>query len=114
MLQQGSLVWVEVVDPNGLNRKCRPALVVSPNPNADPENIVAVAVTSTFTKPLPETHVALPWDPCGNSRSGLKRECYAVSNWIVRFSSVEVRQEGGFVGDQALKRVLSKLPIVTD
>ncbi len=31
VLSRGTIVWVEITDPQGRNPKCRPAVVVSPN-----------------------------------------------------------------------------------
>lgn len=110
MLQHGSIVWVELVDPHGRNRKCRPAVVVSPSPQAEPEHIVAVAVTSTFSIPRPDNTVSLPWDASGNCRSGLKRECVAICDWLVVFPIVAVKQVVGICDRNTLAQIMSRLP----
>jgi mRNA-degrading endonuclease toxin of MazEF toxin-antitoxin module len=46
-LCRGRIVWVELLDPQGRNRKYRPALVVSPDVNIrDDGEVWVVAISS--------------------------------------------------------------------
>ena len=63
-LQQGSIVWVELVDPAGRNPKTRPAVVLTPSNEILPGGTIYVAAaSSTFNEPLPVNQVVLPWHP---------------------------------------------------
>ena len=69
-LQFGQIVWVEMADANGV-RKLRPAVVVTPSPQASASGpLEVVAVTSQVRQPLPADHVLLPWHPRGHPRTG--------------------------------------------
>jgi hypothetical protein len=70
----GQIVVVpNMVDPNGVNPKDRPVVVVSP-----PEEIVegeplrVVAITTLLPGPVPPHDVRWPWDRRGHPRTGLK------------------------------------------
>ena len=56
-LPLGSIVWVEVPDPNGIF-KLRPAVIVTPTEQTvAAERLHVVAITSRLSEPLPADHV---------------------------------------------------------
>lgn len=110
-LQQGGGVWVCVPDPNGVNLKERPAVVVTPTEAIVPgEAIVLVAVTSTFTRPLPANRVELPWHNAGHPVTGLKRRCVAVCDWLIVVDQAAVIGVAGTVPIRVLNSILAQLP----
>ncbi len=82
-------------------------MIISPDPQSDPDHIVAVAVTSTFTLPLTDNIVSLPWEGDGNCGSGLRRECVAVCDWVVVFQASAVQNECGTCSTRVLSEILA-------
>ncbi|MEX2288310.1 MAG: type II toxin-antitoxin system PemK/MazF family toxin [Planctomycetaceae bacterium] len=110
-LQQGSIVWVHLDDQAGRNQKCRPAVIVTPSHEIVPgQTIVAVAAVGTFSKPLPENHVPLPWQRGGHPVTGLYKECIAVCDWLVEIKPDAIVSIGGVCPPHVLRKILSKLP----
>jgi mRNA-degrading endonuclease toxin of MazEF toxin-antitoxin module len=46
-LSRGRIVWVELLDPQGRNRKCRPAVIVTPDADIRDDGEVWVIAIST-------------------------------------------------------------------
>ena len=110
LLQQGSIVWVSVSDPNGVNPKERPAVVVTPTEEiVSGEAIVLVAVTSTFTRPLPANRIELPWHTAGHPVTGLKRRCVAVCDWLITIDQTAIINIAGNVPNRVLNTILALL-----
>lgn len=110
-LQQGSIVWARVADKNIRNPKCRPAVIVTPTAEiATGESVVAVAVTSTLSRPLPKNQVALPWHNDGHPKTGLKRRCVAVCDWLIEFEQGAVEEVAGIVPTGILTKILANIP----
>jgi mRNA-degrading endonuclease toxin of MazEF toxin-antitoxin module len=58
MLCQGRIVWAVVSNPAGRNPKRRPGVVVTPTHEiATLEEVVIVAATGTFSRPLPVNRI---------------------------------------------------------
>ncbi len=108
-LKQGSVIWANVCDPNGVNRKHRPLLVVSTDPDQAPDKIVCVAITSSFTKPLEAFAVPLPFSQHGHCRSGLKKESIAHCEWLLTVSEADVIECKGWIDGAHLDKVLIKI-----
>lgn len=110
-LQQGSIIWVVVADKGGVNPKCRPAVVVTPTDEiTDDDTFVVVAATSTFTKPLPENQIELPWKAGGHPVTGLYKRCVAVCDWLAEVSHSDVDSIGGIVPPAVLRKILAQIP----
>lgn len=104
--QLGSVVWVEVADPNGY-RKIRPAIIVSPTSDIAPGNPVRlIAVTTRLTDPIPKEYVLLPWDPSGKSQSGLRRKCAAVANWQIGVPLEDIQSVIGLLPPSTINELL--------
>jgi mRNA-degrading endonuclease toxin of MazEF toxin-antitoxin module len=113
-LQLGSIVWVEVPDPNGFV-KLRPAVVVTSTQQIGAvDRLHVVAITSRLSEPLTDDHVLLPWHAQRHPRTGLNRKCAAVCSWIAEIKRDDVREVGGIVPGQVmveiLRRIADKLP----
>jgi mRNA-degrading endonuclease toxin of MazEF toxin-antitoxin module len=110
-LQQGSIVWVRVGDQAGRNPKCRPAVILTPTNEISPgEQLVAVAVTSTFSKPLPQNQIELPWQHGGHPVTGLKKRCVAVCDWLIEVDQSAIEAIGGVAPPLVLTAILAQIP----
>jgi mRNA-degrading endonuclease toxin of MazEF toxin-antitoxin module len=109
-LQQGQVVWVELVDPSGRNAKCRPAVILTGTEEILPgQQIVGVAVTTRIIDPLPTHYILLPWHPGGNVRTRLRRKCFAICDWLVTFSETDVQKTGGIVPTDVMVRIMTSI-----
>ncbi len=78
-LQQGSIVWVEITDPENRNPKCHPAVVITPTEEIEESTtLVVVAATSTITDSLPKNIVELPWHADRHPKTGLYKRCVVI------------------------------------
>lgn len=111
MLQQGSIVWVTINDPNGRNPKRRPAVVVSPTSAIQAgEPIVVVAATTQVEKPLPNNRIPLPWHRSGHPVTKLKTECVAVCDWLAEIDQSSIEAVGGVCPQNVLIQILAMIP----
>ncbi|MBI1903138.1 MAG: type II toxin-antitoxin system PemK/MazF family toxin [Planctomycetia bacterium] len=114
-LQQGSIVWVTVIDQAGRNPKCRPAVVLTPTNEIEPgESVLVAAATSTFPSPLPTNHVELPWHRSGHPVTGLNRRCAVVCDWIQEVRQSAIVKIGGIVPTAQLAAILAQIPADPD
>ena len=114
-LMHGSIVWARVPDENGVNHKERPAVIVTATDDIDVNDpLVAVAVTGTFSNPLRESQVALPFHPSGNTRTKLRRPTVAVCDWIVRIKKADILQVAGIVPPGPLTEIMEKVEALLD
>ncbi len=115
MLSRGRIVWVEMVDPQGRNSKCRPAVIVTPSEDLRPEGAIwVVGISTQVGSGLAENQVELPWHRQKHPRTGLSERCVAVCNWLVRVPVSSIQSEAGSVPGPALARILSlvgRLPL---
>ena len=110
-LQQGSIVWLNLDDQAGRNPKCRPAVVVSPTNEITTDGpIYLVAAVGTFSKPLPENCVPLPWQHGKHPVTGLYKECVAVCDWVVEAKPSAVVAIAGVCPRHVLDKILDQLP----
>ena len=58
-LCRGGIVWVDLLDPQGRNRKCRPAVIVTPDADIQPNGEVWVVAISTQLSESPGTSKTL-------------------------------------------------------
>ena len=108
-IKRGSIVWIEVADPRG-NIKKRPVVVVtSTDEIVIDQEIVGVAVTTSFRDPLDQGCVKLPSWPFGHPATGLRRESVAVCDWRVRFRPSDVTAVEGYVPARTLLRIVEKI-----
>ena len=107
--QLGSVVWAELADDHGF-RKVRPAVVVTATADITAGGPIRVAaITTRLPVPLPHNYVLLPWDPQGRARSGLRKKCAAVANWLAELSLNDVRQAVGILPPAVIAELLSKI-----
>jgi hypothetical protein len=71
--------------------------------------LVAVAISSTLPRPLPDHYVLLPWHRAGHRQTGLKKKCAAVCNWFATVQRSESVQVMGQVPDPQFQVIRQKV-----
>lgn len=90
----GSIVRVELLDPQGRNPKYRPAVVVSSNEEITPGGEVwVVGITGTEGRE-PALEVPLQHDPKGVCRTGLRKPSVAACWWLVKVPVISIEWDG--------------------
>ena len=115
-LHDGQIVIVsDMTDPNGVNPKDRPSVVVTPTDEIDPEGaVIVVAISTLLPGPAPDDCVELPWDPRGHPRTGLRTRFAAVIPWIQEISSERVIGSIGHVPGKQLSAIAAELAELRD
>ena len=82
--EYGQIVIVsEMTDPNGVNPKDRPSVVVTPTDEIDPEGpVIVIAISTLCPARCPTTVSNCPGIPRRHPRTGLRSRCAAVIPWI--------------------------------
>lgn len=108
-LKQGTIVWAVIADPRG-SLKHRPAVIITASEEIILDQpIVAVAVTTSFPNPPPDSHVELPWNASGSVQTGLRRRSAAVCEWLVRLRPSDVAKINGVVPHRQLLEIVEKV-----
>jgi mRNA-degrading endonuclease toxin of MazEF toxin-antitoxin module len=108
-LQQGRIIWVELLDPQGRNPKRRPAVILTLTEEIRPEGEVVVAALSSQTdQSSQETSVEVPWHRKGHPRTKLNRRNVVVCTWLatVPVTTIRLNDIGGIVPFAQMARVL--------
>ncbi len=106
-LRQGRIVWVELLDPQGQNRKARPAVILTPTPEIrETGEIVVAAITTQFENAPPEISVELPWHADGHPRTKLTRRNAVVCSWLVTIPASAIHNFGGLVPFAQMAHIL--------
>jgi mRNA-degrading endonuclease toxin of MazEF toxin-antitoxin module len=106
----GRIVWVELLDPQGRNRKCRPAVIVTPDADLQPDGTVwVVAISSQLDEAPAEALVQLPWHRGGHPRTGLKEPCAAVCAWMEQVNVTDIQGYAGTVPGRQLLDILTRI-----
>jgi mRNA-degrading endonuclease toxin of MazEF toxin-antitoxin module len=101
---------VELLDPQGQNRTCRPAVIVTPDADIRDDGEVWVVAISTQLDAAPaEVQVELPWDRRGHPRTGLKERCAAVCTWMEKVSVASIQGCAGTVPGRQLLDIQTRL-----
>jgi len=107
---RGSIVFAEVLDPQGKNRKARPVVLTTLAAElATDEPHLGVAITATLPRPLPDDYVELPWHPQKHPKTGLRKRSAAVCSWIVKVQGAEIVEVIGRVPDKQMEEILEKI-----
>lgn len=103
-------MWATIPDSHGGNAKSRPAIIVTPTKDIDPDGEIQLAAITTLTgdAPFSET-VELPFDPCGHPQTKLKKPCEVVCTWICAMPAASIRDSGGFAPSDVLLEILAKI-----
>ncbi len=106
----GRVIWAELLDPQGRNPKCRPAIIITPTDDITPDGKVrVVAISTRLDAAPPEVQVPLQYDPRGACRTGLREPCVAVCNWIVHSSLTTIRDYAGRVPGKTMYEIGEKI-----
>lgn len=109
-LCRGRIVWVELLAPQSRSPKCRPAVIVTPDAEIQPDGEVwVVDITSRLDAAPAEEQVELPWDRRGHPKTGLKERCAAVCTWMERVSVSSIQGYAGVVPGRQLLDILSRI-----
>jgi mRNA-degrading endonuclease toxin of MazEF toxin-antitoxin module len=111
VVRQGSIVWLSLLDPAGANPKFRPAVIVTPTDELKKDRTVVVAAaTTTFTEPLPENKIKLPWHNNGHPTTGMRKPTVVVCDWIAEVNYNQIEEIIGNCPTSILFQILVKLP----
>ncbi len=109
-LARGTIVWVQIDDPQGRNPKCRPAVVLTATNEITPDGEVWVAGISTqIGAAPPEECVELPWHRDRHPKTGLTERCEAVCTWLKKVKVSDIQGLAGVVPGAPLLHILSKV-----
>jgi mRNA-degrading endonuclease toxin of MazEF toxin-antitoxin module len=105
---RGRIVWVELLDPQGRNPTCRPAVIVTPDADIRDDGEVWVVAISTQLQEAPaDVQVELPWHPRGHPRTGLRQRCAAVCTWMEKVRVAAIQDVAGLVPGRQLLEILT-------
>ena len=108
-LQQGRIIWVELLDPQGRNPKRRPAVILTPTSEIRPDGDVVVAALSSQTdQSPPEVSVEVPWHRDGHPKTKLNRRNVVVCTWLatLKIATIQPADIGGLMPFAQMARVL--------
>ena len=109
-LCRGRIVWVELLDPQGRNPKCRPAVVVTPDTDIrDDGEVWVVAISTQLDEAPAEAQIQLPWDRRGHPRTKLKERCAAVCTWMEKVRVASIQESAGIVPGRQLLDILTRI-----
>jgi mRNA-degrading endonuclease toxin of MazEF toxin-antitoxin module len=109
LIHAGDIVWVRMVDPNGVNEKVRPVVVLTSSGEISAGSpVVGATVTTTLPTPLTDDYVELPWQPQGKVKTGLKRRCAVLCTWLVPIDPDQIEEIRGRVPAHKLIEIKSK------
>ncbi|MCI0460033.1 MAG: type II toxin-antitoxin system PemK/MazF family toxin [Gemmataceae bacterium] len=109
-LCRGGIVWVELLDPQGRNPTCRPAVIVSPDVDIRADGEVWVVAISTQLHEAPAAvQVELPWHRNGHPRTRLKERCAAVCTWMEKVPVANIQGYAGIVPGRHLLEILKRI-----
>ena len=112
---RGRIVWVELLDPQGRNPKCRPAVIVTPDSEIrDDGEVWVVAISTQIGAASPEAEVELPWDRRGHARTKLKERSAAVCTWMEKVSVASIREYAGIVPGRQLLEIQKRLKLLEE
>jgi mRNA-degrading endonuclease toxin of MazEF toxin-antitoxin module len=108
-LQQGRIIWVALLDPQGRNSKRRPAVILTPTSEIRPDGDVVVAALSSQTdQSPPEVSVEAPWHRDGHPKTKLNRRNVVVCTWLatLKVATIQPDDIGGLMPFAQMARVL--------
>ena len=92
-LEQGRIVRVETVDPEGRNPKKRPVVIVTPTEEIKSDGtLVCVAITAEIPDVPSADHVVLPYHRNRHPRTGLKKRCAAMCSWLFQITETDIKK----------------------
>ena len=109
-IKQGDIVRALKADPNGVNPKVRPFVILTRNEDiANGEPITAAAITGTLPNPLTAEYVELPWHANGQVKTGLRKRCAACCDWLDEIRPDEITERIGYLPGAKLKEIMLRI-----
>ncbi len=106
---RGTILQVsQVPDKNGVNPKDRFVVLVRDFDDTD-ALAYGVAVTGTFTLPLPATSIRLPYHRQGRCRTGLTKDCVADCTWVIMAAPPDFLKRNGITPPVELVTILQQV-----
>jgi mRNA-degrading endonuclease toxin of MazEF toxin-antitoxin module len=108
-IQQGRIIWVELLDPQGRNPKRRPAVILTPTAEIRSDGEVVVAALSSQIDQSPaDVSVEVPWHHNSHPRTKLNKRNVVVCSWLATLpvASIQPNDIGGVVPFAQMARVL--------
>lgn len=107
MLRQGSIVWAQATDGRG-NTKRRPVIILNATEEIQrSDELIGVAVTTTYGDPPKNTEIELPWFAKRHPRTGLTRRSAAACDWLVSFPTAGIEDHGYFVPSALMAKIVA-------
>jgi mRNA-degrading endonuclease toxin of MazEF toxin-antitoxin module len=104
-LGPGRIFWAAFPGARGAGKK-RPMIIASRRTDIlRTGRLVAVVCSTDFEEPLLPTEVLLPSDPEGLCRTELRHATVAVCDWTVQFDALEIKETGGLVPAELLRKI---------
>ena len=108
---RGSIVWIEMVDPNGVNIKSRPAVVLSTEEQIQIDGHVRVLAVSSQVDPADVNRfVEIPWSNQlgGHRKTKLRKKSFVICDWMTKMELQSVKPTSGFVPKQLMQEIQVK------
>lgn len=107
----GRIVWAVITDTRGHAREIHPAVIITPDYRiAAGARLQAVGVSTKGHFSTESARTPLPYGPRGRCRTGLTRECWAFSDWVVELGVEDVHDYAGLVPPPVMVEILGKIP----
>jgi hypothetical protein len=90
--QFGDIVMLVILDPNGVNPKLRPALIISTDDEMASNAVIRVASVSSsnIPDPLSPMYFELPWKRGKHPKTGLDRRSVVKCDWLAEVTGEQV------------------------
>ena len=107
----GRVIWVTLPDQRGLASERHPAVIITPTAEITPDGTVWVVGVSTKSHlASPDVQTELQYDPRGNCRSLLRRQCWAVSTWLEEIPVSSIEAYAGTIPGRTMLEIYGKIP----
>ena len=106
------IAWATFPDPNGVNVKTRPVIVLSPDVELARTGVArVVAVSSQVDTGDASRVVELPWtnQPGGNRKTRFRRKSFAVCEWVRTVPIAQLSATAGFLPVNHLLEIQRKV-----
>jgi hypothetical protein len=104
---RGRIVWAEILDSQGRNRKRRPVVIVTATDQIQPGvTFHGVAISTQLDMAPAEEQVELPWHNNHHPRTLLTERCVAVCSWPVPLTEKDILGYGGTVPGKQMIQIL--------
>lgn len=105
--QLGDIVEASIPDPNGVNEKPRPVIILTPSAEIREDGVLVVAAISGSLIPddLPEGWFELPFSLTGKCGTGLRKRSVAKCTWTKEIEYADVRSKRGRVPGPIMEEI---------